>query len=53
LNAELATVRSGGGQRLEPAALRDTIMMEKYVAMFQNIETINDYRRTCIPRSLQ
>jgi hypothetical protein len=24
-------------------------MVEKYVAMFQNIETINDYRRTCIP----
>lgn len=31
------------------AALLDSIMMEKYVAMFQNIESINDYRRTCIP----
>jgi hypothetical protein len=31
------------------AALLDSIMMEKYVALFQNIETINDYRRTCIP----
>jgi hypothetical protein len=30
--------------------LLDSIMVEKYVAMFQNIETINDYRRTCIPR---
>jgi len=30
-------------------ALFDSIMTEKYVAMFQNIETINDYRRTCIP----
>lgn len=29
--------------------LRDSIMIEKYVAMFQNMETINDYRRTCIP----
>jgi hypothetical protein len=31
-------------------ALFDSIMTEKYVAMFQNMETINDYRRTCIPR---
>jgi hypothetical protein len=30
-------------------ALLDSIMMEKYVAMFQNIESISDYRRTCIP----
>jgi hypothetical protein len=29
--------------------LLDSIMTEKYVAMFQNMETINDYRRTCIP----
>ncbi len=32
-----------------PAALLDSIMMEKYVVMFQNIETLSDYRRTCIP----
>ena len=31
------------------AALLDSIMIEKYVVMFQNIETIMDYRRTCIP----
>ena len=31
------------------AALRDSIMIEKYAAMFQNIESINDYRRTCRP----
>ena len=30
-------------------ALLDSIMTEKYVALFQNIETWNDYRRTCIP----
>jgi hypothetical protein len=24
-------------------------MMEKYVVMFQNIETLSDHRRTCIP----
>jgi hypothetical protein len=31
------------------AALLDSIMMEKYVVMFQNIETLSDHRRTCIP----
>src|SRR4029077_2278667 len=31
------------------AALLDSIMIEKDVVMFQNIETIMDYRRTCIP----
>ena len=30
-------------------ALLDSIMIEKYVAMFQNIETWNDYKRECIP----
>ena len=30
-------------------ALTDSIMTEKYVALFQNIETWNDYRRMCIP----
>src|SRR2546428_9506403 len=50
VNAELATVPLPAvASGLSATALRDTIMMEKYVAMFQNIETINDYRRTCIP----
>ena len=31
------------------AALLAAIMNEKWVATFQNIESINDYRRTCIP----
>ena len=31
------------------AQLLDSIMTDKYVLMFQNIETIMDYRRTCIP----
>jgi hypothetical protein len=31
------------------AALLDSIMTEKWVALFQNIESISDYRRTCIP----
>jgi hypothetical protein len=50
LNNELATVPLPAvASGLAAAALRDTIMMEKFVAMFQTIETINDYRRTCIP----
>jgi len=31
------------------AALMDSIMLEKWVALFQNMESISDYRRTCIP----
>ncbi len=31
-------------------ALLDSIMTEKYVTLFQNMETWNDYRRMCIPR---
>lgn len=31
------------------AALTDSIMMEKWVVMFQNIESLMDYRRTCLP----
>jgi hypothetical protein len=30
-------------------ALLDSIMMEKWVVMFQNVEGLLDYRRTCIP----
>jgi len=30
-------------------ALRDSIMTEKFVALFQNIEVWNDYRRMCTP----
>jgi len=31
------------------AQLLDSIMTDKFVLMFQNIETIMDYRRTCLP----
>ena len=31
------------------AATLDAIMTEKYIVLFQNIETWNDYKRTCIP----
>jgi len=48
LNAERAAAglaaTAGAG-----AALLDSIMTEKYVAMFQTIEVWSDYRRTCLP----
>src|SRR5207245_5389248 len=31
------------------AALLDSIMLEKWVSSFQSMESISDYRRTCIP----
>jgi hypothetical protein len=31
------------------AALLDSIMVEKYVVTFQNLEAWNDYKRTCVP----
>jgi starch-binding outer membrane protein, SusD/RagB family len=36
---------------LAPVAVTslNTIMEEKYIALFQNIETFNDYKRTCYP----
>jgi hypothetical protein len=59
LNAELAVPGSASGITLTPlpavgagvtgAALRDSIMLEKWVVMFQNIEGLLDYRRTCRP----
>jgi hypothetical protein len=30
-------------------AVLDAIMTEKYVTLFQNLESWNDYKRTCIP----
>jgi len=40
--------RSSNGLSSIPAAMQ-SIMTEKYVALFQNIEVWNDYKRTCIP----
>ena len=37
----------GGG--LSGPALLQAIMTEKYIRLFQNPETWNDYRRTCLP----
>jgi len=32
-----------------PVTSLNTIMEEKYIALFQNIEVFNDYKRTCYP----
>ena len=42
--------RNGGATG---AALLDSIMLEKYVVMFQNFEALSDYRRTCIAGTVQ
>src|SRR6266850_1218680 len=49
LNSARATVPLPALVGITGAALLDSIMIEKYAAMYQNIESINDYRRTCIP----
>ena len=40
--------RSSNGLSPLPATLQ-SIMTEKYIALFQNVEVWNDYKRTCIP----
>jgi hypothetical protein len=45
LNAERA---DAGLPALGSATLND-IMTEKYIALFQNFEVWNDFRRTCLP----
>jgi starch-binding outer membrane protein, SusD/RagB family len=49
LNNARATVPLPALVGLTGVTLLDSIMIEKYAAMFQNIESINDYRRTCLP----
>ena len=44
----LDAVRASIGLASVPATL-NSIMEEKYVALFQNIEVWNDYKRTCYP----
>ncbi len=46
---ELNNVRSRYGKPLIPVPTLADIMTEKYIALFQNIETWNDYKRTCLP----
>ena len=49
MNAYRASVGLGAKNGLTGAALLQAIMEEKYVALFQNTEVWNDYRRTCYP----
>ena len=44
----LDAVRSRFGLPSVPATL-ESIMEEKYIALFQNLEVWNDYKRTCLP----
>jgi hypothetical protein len=55
-NAKFATPNPPAGSDSLPAlvgltgqGLFTAILTEKYIALFQNIESISDYRRTCIP----
>jgi len=45
----LNNVRSRYGKSVIAAPTLTDIMTEKYIALFQNIEYWNDYRRTCLP----
>jgi len=44
----LNAVRTARGKGIVVASLQ-SIMEEKYIALFQNIEVWNDWKRTCIP----
>jgi hypothetical protein len=44
----LNAVRLARGKAIKPATLQ-AIMEEKYIALFQNIEVWNDWKRTCLP----
>ena len=45
----LNTVRAEYGKAAIATPTLADIMNEKYIALFQNIETWNDYKRTCLP----
>jgi hypothetical protein len=42
-------LRASVGLPSVPVTSLNTIMEEKYIALFQNIEVFNDYKRTCFP----
>ncbi|MGQ0560280.1 MAG: SusD/RagB family nutrient-binding outer membrane lipoprotein [Gemmatimonadota bacterium] len=51
----LSAVRTAAGytadvSTLAGPALLEAIMVEKYVELFQSIESWNDYKRTCLPK---
>ena len=45
----LNAVRNARGKTVVPVSLQ-AIMEEKYIALFQNLEVWNDWKRTCLPR---
>lgn len=45
----LNAVRAAHGKGVVPATLQ-SIMEEKYISLFQNIEVWSDWKRTCFPR---
>ena len=45
----LNTVRAAHGKAAIAAPTLTDIMTEKYIALYQNIEAWNDYKRTCLP----
>jgi starch-binding outer membrane protein, SusD/RagB family len=47
--APFNAARASVGLPAKPIASVNDIMEEKYIAMFQNIELWNDYRRSCYP----
>ena len=49
LNAERTAAGLSALVGISGAALLDSIMTEKYVVTFQNIEAWSDYKRTCTP----
>src|SRR5438105_10256831 len=49
LNAERTAAGLSTLSGISGTALLDSIMIEKYVVTFQNIEAWSDYRRTCTP----
>lgn len=51
-NAAIAlnNVRGRFGKSVIAAPTLTDIMTEKYITLFQNIESFNDYKRTCVPK---
>lgn len=47
------TAQKEGLNGLTAAPLLDRIMNQKYIALFLNMEVLNDYKRTCLPAITQ
>ena len=46
-------VRTAVGLPAVPTVSFEDVMIEKYIAMFQNIDVWSDYKRTCIPTTIR